>query len=354
MKVYKVGGFVRDTLLGLDPKDIDYVVVGSSPEEMLSKGFAPVGEDFPVFLHPETKDEYALARTERKVGHGYHGFETYFSSDVTLEEDLMRRDLTVNSMAMDDDGNVIDPFNGQEDLKNRILRHTSVAFKEDPVRALRIARFKARYDFEVADDTIELIKEMKANGEFQHLKSERVLEELKKGMKENDPGIMLSFIREHEICDWLRFTNRTFDIALEDLKTAKMFSFNETEKLMIFFYNSFLTKEDMIEFTFPKVVFDTIQKMRNVRKNLDASPSDILDSLKFSGMLNASKSFSNVFNVLKIVTRDPVFVNDLERVINAVNAVKFKDMQGEFKGLSGQEINKIVRQKHINAIESML
>lgn len=164
--IYLCGGAVRDMLMGLEPKDRDYVVVGSSPEEMLAVGFSRVGADFPVFLHPETGEEYALARREKKTGTGYLGFTSEFCADVTLEEDLGRRDISINSMAMDDEGNIVDPYNGQEDLKNKVLRHTSNAFEEDPVRVLRLARFRARLGSEwtIAPETVALVSSMAKKG----------------------------------------------------------------------------------------------------------------------------------------------------------------------------------------------
>lgn len=183
MKIYKVGGCVRDLLLGFDAKDIDYVVVGATEDDMLKLGYEQVGKDFPVFLHPETGDEYALARTERKTGAGYNGFSVE-TTNVTLEDDLFRRDLTINAMAMDEHGNFIDPYNGQEDLKNGILRHVSEHFKEDPVRILRIARFSARYNFKIADTTMAMMKEMVDNGEFDSLTPERVWKEFEKALGE--------------------------------------------------------------------------------------------------------------------------------------------------------------------------
>lgn len=183
-KTYLVGGAVRDLIMGKEPSDLDYVVVGSSPEEMLEKGFEKVGADFPVFLHPETKDEYALARTERKVGNGYNGFETFFSKDVTIEEDLKRRDTTMNSIAKDiDTGEIIDPYNGVSDIKNKLIRHVSEHFKEDPLRVLRVARFAARFEgFKVAEETMELMKEMYDNGETKHLTKERIWKEFSRAI----------------------------------------------------------------------------------------------------------------------------------------------------------------------------
>ena len=188
MRVYLVGGAVRDHLLGHPYHEIDYVVVGASPEQLLAEGYQPVGKDFPVFLHPQTKEEYALARTERKSGHGYHGFEFYTDTSVSLEEDLIRRDLTINAMAMDEDGKLYDPYNGQQDLTDRILRHVSNAFVEDPLRVLRIARFAARYKslgFTVASETLALMQQLAESGELQALTPERVWKETSRALMEN-------------------------------------------------------------------------------------------------------------------------------------------------------------------------
>lgn len=189
--VYLVGGAVRDSLLGHESKDKDYVVVGATTQTMTSLGFQSVGSDFPVFLHPETKDEYALARTERKNGKGYTGFAVDASTSVTLDEDLARRDLTINSMALDANGLVIDPFNGQADLKNKVLRHTTEAFAEDPVRVLRVARFLARYgeEWTIHPDTYALMKQLRDNGELTHLVSERVWKETEKALGEKYPQL---------------------------------------------------------------------------------------------------------------------------------------------------------------------
>jgi len=187
VQLYLVGGAVRDELLGLTPKDLDYVVVGQTEEQMIAQGFQRVGADFPVFLHPKTKDEYALARTERKSGKGYNGF-TVETDSVTIEEDLMRRCLTINSMAKDlVTGEIIDPFGGQEDLKNGILRHTSIAFAEDPLRVLRVARFAARYNFNIAYDTMVLMCSLVDTGELDHLTPERVWAETEKALSEPFP-----------------------------------------------------------------------------------------------------------------------------------------------------------------------
>ena len=199
MQTYLVGGAVRDHLLNRPVKDNDWVVVGATPEEMISKGYEQVGADFPVFLHPDTKEEYALARTERKSGKGYQGFVCDFSSAVTLKEDLLRRDLTINAMAQDSDGKIIDPYNGQTDLQNRILRHVSPAFQEDPLRVLRVARFAARFaglGFRIADETMNLMKQMVLDNELDHLVAERVWTETQRSLGENSPDTYFRVLRE--------------------------------------------------------------------------------------------------------------------------------------------------------------
>ena len=196
MDIYLVGGAVRDALLNLPVADRDWVVVGADAETMLNKGFQPVGKDFPVFLHPKSHEEYALARTERKTAKGYAGFAFYAARDVTLEQDLARRDLTINAMAQDAEGNIIDPFNGKQDLQQGILRHVSPAFAEDPVRILRTARFAARYGFQVAPETMQLMRQMVADGEADALVAERVWQELAKGLMEPQPRIMMEILRE--------------------------------------------------------------------------------------------------------------------------------------------------------------
>jgi len=187
---------VRDELLGLPVKDHDFVVVGASPEEMERQGYRPVGKDFPVFLHPQTHEQYALARTERKISLGYKGFEVFASPQVTLQEDLARRDLTINSIAKDEAGNIIDPFNGVADLEAGILRHVSPAFSEDPVRILRAARFAARFSFRIAPETLALMSEMVHNGEVDALVPERVWQELARGLMEDNPSRMFYVLRE--------------------------------------------------------------------------------------------------------------------------------------------------------------
>jgi tRNA nucleotidyltransferase (CCA-adding enzyme) len=197
MRSYLVGGAVRDALLGLPVNDRDWVVVGATPQDMIAAGYLPVGKDFPVFLHPDTREEYALARTERKTARGYHGFSFYTEPDVTLEQDLARRDLTINAIAQAGDGAVIDPYHGRDDLQRKVLRHVTDAFREDPVRILRVARFAARFaDFAVAPETAALMREMVDAGEADALVAERVWQELARGLMEPTPSRMLQVLRD--------------------------------------------------------------------------------------------------------------------------------------------------------------
>lgn len=199
MKIYLVGGAVRDSLLKLPVKDRDYLVVGATQEQMLAKGFHRVGKDFPVFLHPETQQEYALARTERKTGSGYGGFTCHASPDVTLEQDLLRRDLTVNAIAQDDDGKLYDPYGGVNDLNNKVLRHVSDAFIEDPLRVLRVARFAARFHaqgFTIADETLTMMANISQSGELEALTAERVFQELDKALSTDNPHIFIDVLEQ--------------------------------------------------------------------------------------------------------------------------------------------------------------
>ena len=195
VRVYRVGGSVRDELLGREAGDRDFVVVGATPEIMLAAGYTPVGRDFPVFLHPKTRDEYALARTERKSGRGYRGFRFFATPEVTLEDDLRRRDLTINAMARADDGRLIDPYGGEADLRAGVLRHVSPAFAEDPLRVLRVARFAARFGFRIAPSTMKLMRDICASGELATLAPERIWQELARGLGEAHPSRMLATLR---------------------------------------------------------------------------------------------------------------------------------------------------------------
>src|SRR5690554_1419659 len=206
MKIYLVGGAVRDELLGLPVYDRDYVVVGATPEQMLARGFTQVGSDFPVFLHPKTQEEYALARTERKSGKGYTGFECYAAPEVTLEEDLLRRDLTINAIAKNEQGDIIDPYGGVQDIQQRIFRHVSPAFSEDPLRVLRLARFAARFatfDFHVAAETEQLIAKIVHSHELKHLTPERIWMETRKALCTAQPSYYFEFLIKYQALEEL-------------------------------------------------------------------------------------------------------------------------------------------------------
>ncbi len=216
MQVYLVGGAVRDRLLGRPVTERDWVVVGARPDELLAQGYRAVGRDFPVFLHPETQEEYALARMERKSGSGHTGFICDFSPDITLEEDLIRRDLTVNAMAEDENGNLVDPYKGQQDLDARLLRHVSPAFREDPLRVFRVARFAARYahlGFQVAVETMQLMQEMARSGELQSLTPERVWKETERALGEKNPATYVSVLRDcGALAIWFPEIDRLFGV----------------------------------------------------------------------------------------------------------------------------------------------
>lgn len=221
MQVYRVGGAIRDELLGIAVKDNDWVVTGATPEEMVAAGFTPIGKDFPVFLHPQTKEEYALARTERKVSRGYAGFSFNTDPEITIQQDLERRDLTINAIAEDIKGNFIDPFNGQQDLKDRVLRHVSDAFIEDPVRVLRTARFAARFsrfEFSIAEETKQLIMQIGESGELDALVAERVWTETHKALGENDPQVFFTSLRD---CGVLKILFPEIDNLFGVPQTAK-------------------------------------------------------------------------------------------------------------------------------------
>lgn len=227
MKIYAVGGAIRDALLGLPTKDIDYVVVGASPEQMMNLGFKPVGQDFPVFLHPHTSEEYALARTERKTGPGYKGFVFHTEPHITLEEDLVRRDLTINAMAQAVnadgllEGPVIDPCGGQADLAHKIFRHIGPAFTEDPLRLLRVARFAARFsDFSLAPETLALLQEISRSGELQALVKERVWQEIARGLMEDKPSRMFQVLHDSHALDAVFGALEHLDQIMRDLDNA--------------------------------------------------------------------------------------------------------------------------------------
>lgn len=295
MKTYVVGGAIRDTLLGKTAKDKDYVVVGSTPAQMQSLGYIPVGQDFPVFLHPITKEEYALARTERKSGQGYKGFTFYTSPDVSLEDDLVRRDFTINAMAQEIDSNghligpIIDPCHGQIDLKNKCFRHVSAAFTEDPLRILRLARFLARFtDFWVAQETMDLVKGMVAQEELKYLVPNRVWQELCRGLMESSPSKMLQFLAQFD---------ENSQILPSHLKSP-------TELIQIGHYLDQLPSSAGLEWRFAILLFTAPEETINLWLDSYPVPTDIRNFVKgfyrIHTFLHSSehnaRGFMNVFD----------------------------------------------------------
>ena len=313
MKVYKVGGAVRDKLIDYPFTDEDWVVVGAEPKELIDKGFIQAGVDFPVFLHPESKDEYALARSERKSGRGYKGFEFFTGPQVTLKQDLSRRDLTVNAMAEDCDGKIIDPYGGQDDLSKKILRHVSGAFVEDPLRVLRVARFAARYHhlgFKVADETMLLMTNITNSGELEYLSPERVWLETEKALKERSPSTYLETLYKCKaLTKIFPEISRVFDLASEKDKIDGKF-------LTLSILN-YAAKLDIDACTRFAVLFSNINLgSQSIPSNMKSIDEDI-------------EVINNLFDRLKVPNRYRNF---------AINFIKYKDLYHSFENLEPQII----------------
>ena len=313
MKVYKVGGAIRDKLIDYPFTDEDWVVVGAEPKELIDKGFIQVGVDFPVFLHPESKDEYALARSERKSGRGYKGFEFFTGPQVTLKQDLSRRDLTVNAMAEDCDGKIIDPYGGQDDLSKKILRHVSGAFVEDPLRVLRVARFAARYHhlgFKVADETMLLMTDITNSGELEYLSPERVWLETEKALKERSPSTYIEILYKCKaLTKIFPEISRVFDLASEKDKIDGKFL-----TLSILNYAAKLDKDACTRFA---VLFSNINLgSQSIPSNMKSIDEDI-------------EVINNLFDRLKVPNRYRNF---------AINFVRYKDLYHCLENLEPQII----------------
>ncbi len=344
MKVYLVGGAVRDELLGLPVKERDYVVVGATPEEMVRQGFRPVGKDFPVFLHPETQQEYALARTERKSGRGYKGFTVHAAPEVTLEEDLRRRDLTINAMAKAEDGTLIDPFNGKQDLRAGVLRHVSEAFAEDPVRILRVARFAARFGFIVHPSTAELMKGMVASGEADYLVPERVWQEFARGLMEphaprlfevlRDAGLLAKAFPElkawpQQFCGSLsvRFAHLTWPLPESQIEAL-------CERLKA-----------------PNEVRELALAAGRAKPTLkQASPEAMLALLKGADAFRRPERFSEVLQAARLAEPG----TDIARIERARAAASAVDAGGIAQSASGPDIGRRVDQARLEAIRAAL
>jgi tRNA nucleotidyltransferase (CCA-adding enzyme) len=343
VKSYLVGGAVRDELLGLPVKERDYVVVGSTPDEMVKLGFKPVGKDFPVFLHPVTHEEYALARTERKSGRGYKGFKVYASPEVTLEEDLKRRDLTINAMAKAEDGTLIDPFGGAKDLASKVLRHVSEAFAEDPVRILRVARFAARFGFKVADSTFQLMKTMVASGEADYLVPERVWQEFSRGLAEEHPELMFDVL---ERCG---FQKKVFP----ELKTwPRRFAGPIPVRFALL---AWPLKEAEVEalckrLRAPGEVRDlALIASRNKERLKAATPQALLELLKGTDAFRRPERFAELLAAARLA-EPGVDIARLQRALTAAAAV---DAGTIAKSAQGAEIARRVDQARLEAIKAL-
>ena len=356
-KIYLVGGAVRDNLLrqrgvAVSEGDRDWVVVGATPQMMVERGFLPVGNDFPVFLHPKTHEEYALARTERKTARGYHGFQFYYDPSVTLEEDLMRRDLTVNAIAQDQDGALIDPSHGLGDLENKILRHVSPAFKEDPVRVLRLARFKARFsDFSVASQTRTLLKEMVDSGETDALVSERVFSELNHGLAETTPSAMFRVLSD---CGFLaraypKLVLRESTLARIDLAARENL---ETEIRWALLSYDFPSEKDALAFLkslrAPNQLVDLVALVRKNTGLLKAAVSaeDFFTLLDSSDVLRRPRRFDQF---VKTVSLEASVDNPrLERFLSAYRSI---DVAALIKNVPPQKIRETVAHARLEAMK---
>lgn len=373
MKIYAVGGSIRDQLLGRPVKDKDFVVIGATPKEMIDLGFTQVGSDFPVFLDAQGQ-EHALARQERKVGPGYHGFETHYDPSVTLEDDLIRRDLTVNSMARDLETNeLIDPFDGQEDLQKGILRHVSEAFAEDPLRVLRVARFAARYNFAVAPETRDLMKELVVAGELDHLTPERVWSEFERAMMEDFPN---AFFWTLDQCDALGALfpelGRGWIYSGKGLSTAALRHADKLTRLALAFpYCEWDGVSKMLyRLKSPSDVYRITMKLHKilslVQKEVhlpgapgswDATSDDVFEVLKFVDAFRRPKDLFTISSVINYLG-NPRLIDRMDAVLIAFrnsSKVTFATLtEDQQKTLKGKAVGEAIGQMRIDKIKEVI
>lgn len=374
MEIYLVGGAVRDKLLNIPVKDKDYLVVGSSPQEMLDLGFKPIGNDFPVFLHPKTKEEYALARTERKDGTGHKGFIFYASQEVKLEQDLERRDITINAIALDNNNNYIDPFNGIDDLKNRVIRHVSPAFEEDPLRVLRVARFKAKLNsFSIHDETLNLMHKIAESGEIQTLSSERVMIELLRGFEQEDAFSMLEVLSN---CGAIGLIFPEIDFKKNKEKIKKILSLSHhlcesspNKRLLLFLFiinfdkNKLDNKiyENIKKLLLPsseKKLVELIEKNSNILINfLDSEHKKQLDCLYGCDFFRRPKIFREVIDILELVLKgnrkSSKSMEDTRKYVNLYQDLINGHQNKIDKTLSGQEIKKVIYDERLLLLKKL-
>ncbi|QRN41469.1 MAG: multifunctional CCA tRNA nucleotidyl transferase/2'3'-cyclic phosphodiesterase/2'nucleotidase/phosphatase [Neisseriaceae bacterium] len=368
MEVYLVGGAVRDYLLGTNSEDKDWVVVGSTIEEMIGLGFKPVGKSFPVFIHPDTKEEYALARTEKKVARGYHGFTFYTGSSISLNEDLLRRDLTINAMAMDSNGNIIDPYQGREDLNNKILRHVSPAFSEDPLRILRLARFIARLCFQVHPETRHLVEIMVESGEINSLTKERIWQEFSKGLSEKYPYEMLLFLFEtgvmKSIFPELHFAFEMNKKAIKNmLNPDHLMNIDLSQRLvsiLIFFRSETKIREFLVLLKVPKKIVHYVMTfyciLKLCREVSEFKSETILMLFELGDAFRHPERFENMLSLLKRIKnylniQSDLFEYNLDNIFQKIQSL---DISKLIIGKVGLDVQKAIRGARLKQIEALL
>lgn len=378
MQIYLVGGAVRDALLGRKVTERDYVVVGATEQQMLAKGYTQVGKDFPVFLHPKTSEEYALARTERKKGTGYTGFECNTSTSVTLEEDLKRRDLTVNAIAQAADGTLIDPYNGQQDLQNRLLRHVSVAFSEDPLRVFRVARFAARYaylGFSIADETLALMNKVANSGELNALSGERVWQETKRSLLENNPEVFFKTLKAvNGLQPWfceLNASETKYQAAIQALIKASEKNIIPTiqpQDLLTIRFSCLcagLAQQEVADLCarlkVPNAITDIammVTKHKDVLLSSQAfNASTLLNTLNDTDAFRRPERFNLMLSALTPITNASVAewsgaVKTIKQALDTANTVNVQDIIK--RGCKGPEIRNALNQARLEQIASTL
>jgi tRNA nucleotidyltransferase (CCA-adding enzyme) len=363
MKIYLVGGAVRDSLLGLPVRERDWVVVGATPDLLLAKGYKLIGKDFPVFLDPKTHEEYALARTERKVGIGYKGFTCYAAPDVTLEQDLLRRDLTINAIAQDPAGHFIDPYGGQADLKAKVLRHISEAFSEDPVRVLRLARFAARFSplgFTIAEETYQQVQQILDAGELTHLVPERVWQELEKVLAEPEPAVffeVLAFTKTLSIIfpSWQGLYQ---DASLASLKIAVTASSHSAIRLASVLQHlpAQTVKQGCADLRLPtqftELAVLSAQYRENFKRVMTFTPEETLNLLEALDPFRRAQRFQDLLQIWQTDLTNPLAKEcaaHLQVVEQKVSMIKFQDLIQD-KNLKGPDVKAILREARLEAI----
>lgn len=361
--MYKVGGYVRDKLLGIESQDIDYVVVGANAGYMHQLGFVPVGKHFPVFIDPKTQIQYALARTERKTGNGYHGFEFYATPDVTLEQDLIRRDITINAIAQDESGYLIDPFHGIDDLKHKIIRHISPAFAEDPLRVLRVARFKAKFGFDIANETLGLMQQICNNNELEHLSVERIWDEVRKTLYCKEPLEFFLVLNQvgaldHILNEFKIIIKTPYIKTKAHLAKATQLKYSTEEKFAIIISN--IAQEDSnqaigicknckLGHSYSNTGLVISQNQDLLFKLETLKPNRILQLIKHLDPIRKAQRFEQICKVLAITSPNAQY---LEFVKEAANSFKQIDYSKFGKTNKNQYI-KAINNTKLNIISNL-